>query len=236
MENLFGICYRTVIVLVFLFFVTKMIGKKQISQLSLFDYIVGITIGSIAADISLDLEKNLIAGLISLFIFCFAAYLISIITSKSIKARRFFTGVPTVLVENGEIIESGLRKTKIDTNELLAEARIAGYFDLSEIDYAIMEINGSISFMPKEKEKPATKKDMKIKSDKSGLIANVIIDGNYMENNMKAINKDKKWLDHEMKIQGYENYDDILLATVDSNDKLTVYKKNVKPDKNTVLE
>ncbi len=119
---------------------------------------------------------------------------------------------------------------------MLAEARIAGYFDLSEIDYALMEINGSISFLPKEKEKPATKKDMKIKSDKSGLIANVIIDGNYMENNMKAINKDKKWLDHEMKIQGYENYDDILLATVDSNDKLTVYKKNVKPDKNTVLE
>ena len=236
MDNILKIIYLSLGSLIILFLLTKLMGNREMSQLTMFDYIVSITIGSIAADISLDLEKNLIAGLISLFIFCFAAYLISIITSKSIKARRFFTGVPTVLVENGKIIESGLRKTKIDTNELLAEARIAGYFDLSEIDYAIMEINGSISFMPKEKEKPATKKDMKIKSDKSGLIANVIIDGNYMENNMKAINKDKKWLDHEMKIQGYENYDDILLATVDSNDKLTVYKKNVKPDKNTVLE
>lgn len=236
MNNIINICYRTIIVLIFLFFATKMIGKKQISQLSLFDYIVGITIGSIAADISLDVEKNLTSGLVSLFIFCFTAYLISIITSKSIAARRFFTGVPTVLVENSKIIESGLRKTKIDINELLAEARIAGYFDLSEINYAIMEINGSISFLPKEKEKPVTRKDMKIKTDKGGLTANVVIDEEYMENNMKAIGKDRQWLEHEMKIQGYENYDGILLATVDSNKKLTIYRKNVKPDKNTVLE
>lgn len=155
---------------------------------------------------------------------------------KSIKARRFFTGVPTVLVEKSKIIESGLKKTKIDINELLAEARIAGYFDLDEIDYAIMEINGNISFLPKEKNKPVTKKDMKLKSPDSGLTANVIIDSKYMENNMKAINKSKRWLDHELKVQGYNNYDNILLATVDNNYKVLVYKKDVNPDKNTVLE
>lgn len=236
MDNILNICLRTIVVLIFLFFVTKMIGKKQISQLSLFDYIVGITIGSIAADISLDLEKSLTAGLVSLFIFCFISYLITKITSNSIKARRFFTGVPTILVENSKIIESGLNKVKLDINELLAEARIAGYFDLSEINYAIMEINGNISFLPKEGERPATKKDMKIKTDKGGLTANVVIDEEYMENNMKAIDKDRKWLEHEMKVQGYENYEGILLATVDSNEKLTIYRKNVKPDKNTVLE
>ena len=236
MDNIFGVFYRTIFVLALLFLIAKMIGKKQISQLNLFDYIIGITIGSIAADISLDLEKNLISGILAIFLYGLASYIISIVTLRSISLRRIFNGVPTVLVEKGKIIQSGFDKSKIDINEFLSQARINGYFDLNEIDYAIMEINGSISFLPKEKEKPATKKDMKIKSDKSGLIANVIIDGNYMENNMKAINKDKKWLDHEMKIQGYENYDDILLATVDSNDKLTVYKKNVKPDKNTILE
>ena len=236
MEELLNICFRTITVLILLFFVTKMMGKRQISQLSLFDYIVGITIGSIAADISLDLEKNLIAGLLSLFLYGLIAYIIAILTMKSIKARRFFTGVPTVVMENGNIIESGLKKTKLDINELLAEARNAGYFNLDEIDYALMEINGSISFLPKEKEKPATKKDMKIKCDKGGLTANVIIDSKYMENNMKSIGKDKKWLDHEVKIQGYEDYNDILLATVDSNYKVTIYRKHVKPKKNTVLE
>ena len=236
MSNLLNIIIRTIIVLIVLFFIAKMVGKKQISQLNLFDYIVGITIGSIAADISLDLEKDLLAGLLSLSLYGFRAYLISYITMKSIKARRFFTGVPTVLVEKSKIIESGLKKTKIDINELLAEARIAGYFDLDEIDYAIMEINGNISFLPKEKNKPVTKKDMKLKSPDSGLTANVIIDSKYMENNMKAINKSKRWLDHELKVQGYNNYDNILLATVDNNYKVLVYKKDVNPDKNTVLE
>ena len=213
-----------------------MVGKKQISQLNLFDYIVGITIGSIAADISLDLEKDLLAGLVSLFLYGIIAYLISLLTMKSIKARRFFTGVPTVLVENSKIIESGLKKTKIDINELLAEARIAGYFDLDEIEYAIMEVNGNISFLPKDREKPITKKDVNLKSVDTGLTANVIIDGKYMKNNMKAIGKNKKWLDHELKILGYDNYDNILLATVDINYKILVYRKDVKPDKNTVLE
>lgn len=236
MQNILNICFRTIVVLVLLFFIAKMLGKKQISQLNLFDYIVGITIGSIAADISLDIEKDLIAGLVSLFLYGFIAYLIALFTMKSIKARRFFTGVPTVLVEKGKIIESGLKKTKLDINELLAEARIAGYFNLDEIDYALMEINGSISFLPREGEKPATKKDMKVKCDNAGLTVNAIIDGKYMENNMKAINKDKKWLDHEVKVQGFDSYDDILLAMIDPNYQVTIYRKGVKPDKNTVLE
>lgn len=236
MSDIINISIRTIIVIICLFLIGKLIGKKQISQLNLFDYIVGITIGSIGADISLDLEKDLIAGLLSLFIFGIIAYLISLITLKSMKCRRLFTGVPTVLVENSKIIESGLKKTKIDINDLLAEARIAGYFNLDEINYAIMEINGNISFLPKDSEKPVTKKDMKIKPDSSGLTTNAIIDGKYMKNNMKAIGKDEKWLQHELKVQGYDSYDNLLLVTVDTKEKVTIYQKGVSPDKNTVLE
>lgn len=233
MEN---IILRSFIVLTLLFFLTKLLGKKQVSQLSLFDYIVGITIGNIAADISLDLEKNLLAGLVSLSIYCLISYLISIITLKNIKLRRFFIGVPTLLMENGKIIESGLKKVKLDINEFLAEARIAGYFNIEEINYAIMELNGNVSFLPYEKDKPATKSDMKIKVKDNNLTTVAIIDSTYMENNIKAIGKNKKWLDHELKVLGYDSYDEILLATIDNNDKLLVYKKDVKPIKNTVLE
>ena len=236
MRNFFNICFRTILVLIILFFITKMMGKKQISELNFFDYIVGITIGSIAADISLDIEKNMIAGIAALFIYGFISYIISFVSIKSILARRFFIGVPTVLVEKGKIIESGLKKSKIDVNDLLMEARENGYFNLDEIDYALMEVNGNISFLPKEKEKPVTKKDMKIKCSNEGLTVNAIIDSKYMVNNMKAINKDKEWLDHELKVNGYDNYDNILLATIDNNYKVTIYEKNVKPDKNTVLE
>ena len=236
MSNFFNICFRTILVLIILFFITKMMGKKQISELNFFDYIVGITIGSIAADISLDIEKNMIAGIAALFIYGFISYIISFVSIKSILARRFFIGVPTVLVEKGKIIESGLKKSKIDVNDLLMVARENGYFNLDEIDYALMEVNGNISFLPKEKEKPVTKKDMKIKCSNEGLTVNAIIDSKYMVNNMKAINKDKEWLDHELKVNGYDNYDNILLATIDNNYKVTIYEKNVKPDKNTVLE
>lgn len=236
MSNFLNICFRTILVLIILFFITKMMGKKQISELNFFDYVVGITIGSIAADISLDIEKNMIAGIAALFIYGFISYIISFVSIKSILARRFFIGVPTVLVEKGKIIESGLKKSKIDVNDLLMEARENGYFNLDEIDYALMEVNGNISFLPKEKEKPVTKKDMKIKCNNEGLTVNAIIDSKYMANNMKAINKDKEWLDHELKVNGYDNYDNILLATIDNNYKVTIYEKNVKPDKNTVLE
>ena len=236
MSNFLNICFRTILVLVILFFITKMMGKKQISELNFFDYVVGITIGSIAADISLDIEKNMIAGIAALFIYGFISYIISFVSIKSILARRFFIGVPTVLVEKGKIIESGLKKSKIDVNDLLMEARENGYFNLDEIDYALMEVNGNISFLPKEKEKPVTKKDIKIKCSNEGLTVNAIIDSKYMANNMKAISKDKEWLDHELKVNGYDNYDNILLATIDNNYKVTIYEKNVKPDKNTVLE
>lgn len=236
MSNFFNICFRTILVLIILFFITKMMGKKQISELNFFDYVVGITIGSIAADISLDIEKNMIAGIAALFIYGFISYIISFASIKSIWARRFFIGVPTVLVEKGKIIESGLKKSKIDVNDLLMEARENGYFNLDEIDYALMEVNGNISFLPKEKEKPVTKKDMKIKCSNEGLTVNAIIDSKYMVNNMKAINKDKEWLDHELKVNGYDNYDNILLAMINNNYKVTIYEKNVKPDKNTVLE
>ena len=236
MSDFLNICFRTILILIILFFITKMMGKKQISELNFFDYVVGITIGSIAADISLDIEKDMLAGIAALFIYGFISYIISFVSIKSILARRFFIGVPTVLVEKGKIIESGLKKSKIDVNDLLMVARENGYFNLDEIDYALMEVNGNISFLPKENDKPVTKKDMKIKCNNEGLTVNAIIDSKYMANNMKAINKDKEWLDHELKVNGYDNYDNILLATIDNNYKVTIYEKNVKPDKNTVLE
>ena len=234
--NILDGSYRSLITLVILFFITKMLGKKQISQLSFFDYVVGITIGNIAADISINIQKRMIDGIISLFIYGFVSLFISFITRKSIILRRFFIGVPTLLVENGKIIESGLSKCKIDVNELLAEARTSGYFDLTEVNYAIMETDGNISFLPFEWAKPSNKRDLKIKTGYNSIIANLIIDGQILDNNLKNINKDREWLIHELKVNGYNGIDDVLLATYDNKNKFTIYRKNIEPKKNTVLE
>lgn len=204
--------------------------------MNLYDYIIGITIGSVVADISLDIEKNFLFGVIALLIFCLSETLISYLTNKSISLRRFINGVPTVLIENNKIIESGLSKTKIDVNDLLSEARVNGYFNIEEIEYAIMETNGKISFLPKEKEKPVSKKDMNLNPKNEGLTTNLIIDETLLENNLKTINKTKKWLMQQLQIQGFNSFKGILLATFDTNQKLIIYKKNNKTEKHTELE
>ena len=155
---------------------------------------------------------------------------------KSIILRRFLNGVPTILVEKGNIIESGLRKTKIDVNALLEEARNSGYFDLDEIEYALMEANGKISFLPKEKHKPVTKKDIVKVVDNSFLVANVIIDEKILEENLRQMKKNKKWLMKQLKIYGFNDSKGIILATLDNNEKLKIYKKNIDVKQNSILE
>ncbi len=222
--------------LVALFFVTKLLGKKQVSQLSLFDYVIGISIGNFAAEITTDVSVQLMNGIYAVILFGVVAYIISILTMKSILLRRFFIGTPTVVIQNGKIIEPNLKKVKFDINDLLEECRNKDYFNLEEIDYAIIEANGQVSILPKGDSKPVTIKDMNLKPQKQSLCANIIIDGNIMNNNLKNMHKDEKWLEKELKTKGYKDYNDILLATLDINDKLVVYERNYNKEVLNVLE
>lgn len=235
-QTMGSVFIRSVVTIVVLFLLAKVMGKKQISQLNLFDYIVGITIGSVAADISLDLNKSFLDGVICMLVFGLTGALVSYVTLKSIKLRRFFTGTPSIIIENGKIIEEGLKKVKFDINDLMEELRGAGYFNIDEVAYAVMETNGKISFLPKDGDKPVTKKDMDLKIIPSSLVANIIIDGKIMMNNLKAMNKDEKWLSHELKVLGYKDLGEILLATLDSNDKIMVYKKGISAKYDTIFE
>lgn len=227
---------RSLLSLITLFLVTKMLGKKQVSQLSLFDYVIGISIGNFAAEMSVNLETNYINSTVAVIIFGLVAYFVSILTMKSIHLRRYFMGVPTILIEHGKLVIEGLRKVKFDINDLLEECRSNGYFDISEIEYAIMETSGSVSILPKGEYKPVVMKDLNLKASKQGLCANVIIDGKIMKNNLKNINKDEKWLEKELKVKGYQDLSNILLATVDINEKLLVYEKNENLNPTDVLE
>ena len=185
---------RALFSLVTLFFITKIIGKKQVSELSLFDYVISISIGNFAAEISMNIDVQIMNGFIAVIIFGFIATFVSILTMKSIKIRRFFIGSPTIIIENGKFIYKNLKRVKMDINDFLEATRIAGYFDVSQIKYALMEANGQISFLPKDEYNPVTVKDMNLKPSVQGLCANVIIDGNVMPNNLKKIGKDEDWL------------------------------------------
>ena len=224
--NFFNVVWRSVLSIVVLFFLTKMMGRKQISQLNLYDYVVGITIGSVAAEISTNLDTDFLGGVIVMAVYSIVSVFLSFLTEKSICLRRFIIGVPIILIEKGKISEASLRKAKFDINELLQEARISGYYDLSEIEYAVMEANGKISFMPKSKYMPVTPSDMKLKVDKKTLVSNLIIDAKIMKNNLKEIGKDERWLLKRLNNLGYDSLDNILLVTCDNKEKLTVFEKN----------
>lgn len=224
-NELFNVLMRGLLSLITLFLVTKLIGKKQVSQLSLFDYVIGISIGNFAAEMTINLESEELYGIIAVLLFGGIAYLVSVGTMKSIKLRRFFMGSPTILIEHGKILQDNFYKVKYDINDMLEQCRVNGYFDISEIDYAIVEANGELSILAKSEYLPVNRNDMKLKVSKNGLCANVIIDGKVMYNNLKKIKKDEKWLNKELKLKG-KDISDIILATVDINDKVVFYERN----------
>ena len=236
MQEIVTVTIRSIISLTVLFIVTKMLGKKQVSQLSLFDYVIGISIGNFAAEMTMNMETQLINGITSMIVFGIIAYTVSILTMKSIILRRFFMGPPTILIQDGKILEQNLKHVKFDINDLLEECRSNGYFDIQEINYALMESKGTVSIMPKEEYKIPTKKDMNIKTQKKGLVANIIIDKKIMKQNLKNMNKDEAWLKQKLKEKGYKTTENILLATLDINEKITIYEKNKNKKPLKVLE
>lgn len=234
--NFLEVVYRTFLSALTLFLLAKAMGRKQIGELNTFDYIIGITIGSIASEMTVNSDVSLISCIVAMAVLSLIGILISYGTTKSMFLRRFFTGCPIILIENGKIIEKGLNKARFDINDLLQECRINGYFDISEIAYAVMEANGRISFLLKSKYTPVTLSDMKIKASKKGLCVNLIIDGNIMMEHLKNINKDSAWLLTRLENMGYSDYSNILLASCDTKEQITVYLKSVPLTNSKVLE
>lgn len=234
-KEILEVSYRGLISLITLFLITKLLGKKQVSQLSLFDYVIGISIGNFAAEVTINLEAEWINGVVAVIIFGVVAYLVSILTMKSIAARRFFMGAPTVVIQNGKIIKESLKKVKFDINDLLEECRNNNVFDLNQINYALMEANGKLSILLKPEYLPLTPNDMKLKVNRNGLVANVVIDKKIMLNNLLQMGKDEKWLIKELKNKGII-LDDILLATLDINSTLMIYKQKENENIKNILE
>lgn len=226
MMDLLDVVLRCLVSLITLFLVTKMIGKKQVSQFSLFDYVIGISIGNFAAEMAINLDSSYLHGTIAVIVFGIVAYLVSLVTMKSLKIRKVIIGEPNVLIKGGKILYNSLKKSKFDINDLLEECRINGYFDISNIDYALMEANGKISFLPKPDYQNPVNKDLKIKKNRSGLCINLIIDGQIIEGALKDIHKSEDWLMHEIKIKGFK-LEDVILATLDLEENFKVYGKNV---------
>lgn len=208
----------------------RILGKEQISQLNFFDYILGITIGSIASELTVDLSSRAWPHWVGLITWASLAYLMEIISLKWRYAAKYIEGEPAIVIMNGMIMENVLRKMKIRVSDIMVLLRNKGVFDLNEVDYAIIEPNGQISVLKKPEHLPLTPKDMKIPVSSTGISTELIYDGKIIEENLREMNKDTKWLMKELKKRGIKDVSEVFLVTLNDAGSLYVdkYNDNIK--------
>lgn len=205
-----------------LFIITKFMGHKQVAQLDFLDYINGITIGSIAAELATELEAPW-KPLLAMVIYGIASVGLSFITRKFPKTRKYINGAPTILMNNGKFYRENIKKSKLDLNEFLMMCREQGYFDVSNIYTAIFEHNGKLTVLPVSSNRPITPNDMNLNPKQDYINLEVIMDGRIVNKNLKKIGLDSIWLEEQMKSQGYNSVEEIYLALYNKDKQVSFF-------------
>lgn len=205
-----------------LFIIAKIMGHKQMSQLDFFDYITGITIGSIAAELATELEKPW-KPLIAMVIYGIITVFLTLITSKLPRMRKIINGTPTIIMNGGKIYRKNMKKAKMDLSEFMVMCRQEGYFNLNDISTAIFEYNGRLTILPKATKRPVNPTDMNIVPPPETIYTELIMDGRILEENLNRLGLDINWLNKELKCQGYRNAKEIFLGICDNNNELTLF-------------
>ena len=226
--SLYNIIIRSCVSVIVLFILTRLMGKKQISQLTFFDYVVGITIGSIAAQLSIDSQISYINGITSLIVWSLFAIIFSYLSLKSKIISNLLNGTPTIIIQNGVLMEREMRKCKFTIDDISEELRLNGVFD---VDYAILETSGRISVLLKPQKQQPTIGNLNIVIPPKGLTANLILEGKLQSQNLKMIDVDEIWLQNELKKQGINSYSEVLFACANKSKQLYLVPrdKDIKP-------
>lgn len=206
-----------------LFIITKLMGHKQVAQLDFFDYVSGITIGSIGAELATELEapQN---PLIALAIYGCSSMVLNLLAHKLPRTRKYINGTPTVLMNDGRLYRQNLKQAKLDLSEFLLLCREQGYFDLEEIQTAVFEHNGKLSILPTSANRPATPADLGITVKPAHIGVEVIMDGRVMGENLSRMGRDEGWLEKRLREQKYKSPREILLGIYrPDGDTLTLY-------------
>jgi uncharacterized membrane protein YcaP (DUF421 family) len=205
-----------------LFLLAKLVGHRQIAQLDVFDYITGITIGSIAAEMAIHPEESP-AALLAMVLYALATVGISLVTNKFGRSRRVLNGTPTVLLDRGKLYRENLKKAKLDLSEFLLLCRQAGYFDLADIQTAVFEFNGGLSILPVAKRRPATPEDLALAVPQASIPVELILDGHVVQQNLRRLGLDETWLKRALQEQRIGRVEEVFLAVCDEQHQLTVY-------------
>ena len=208
-----------------LFFIAKFIGHKQIAQLDFFDYITGITIGSIAAEMATELEQPW-KPLTAMVVYGGATWLLSVLSIKFPRLRKYLNGTPTILMDHGKLYRENFKKAKLDLSEFMVMCRQQGYFDLTGIQTAVYEYSGKLTILPVADKRPATPGDMNLSPEQELLFTELIMDGRILDDNLKRMGLDLAWLDKQLKQNHVRSPREVFLAVCDRNLKFVLYKNS----------
>lgn len=218
--------YKSLIIFVGLFTLIRITGKKHLSEITYYDYISGITIGAIAGATSVDENIRIYNGIIALVIWIIAPVVISYLNIKSLSSRRLTVGKPIILIKNGIVNDVNLKKVRYTIENLLMQLRKKDVFDLSEVEFALLEVDGEISVLKKTSYNTVTPKDLNISTSYKALILNLIINGKILESNLELSGKSETWLMEQLHLKNVEDITDVIFAGITSDEQLQVVTKN----------
>jgi len=209
----------------FLFVIAKILGKKQIAQLDFLDYIIGISLGSIAADMAFDIERPIWYYLVAMAIFAVLDLMCSVLGRKNNFFKRIFVGKPLILIENGRLNYRNLNKSKLSLNEFMSLCREKGYFNLDDVAFCIFETSGKLSVLPKAGREAARAMDVGVTpTAPADLSKDVIMDGRVVDACLEQLGKDKAWL--MSRLEGVEVKDIAIGYYLPQEDRLVLHRKD----------
>lgn len=235
---------RAILSFLVLLALARVLGKKQISQLTFFDYVVGIVIGDMASTVAIDTSTKLLNGITGLVVYTLLSLIMAFGAIKSFKFRELVESSPSILIKDGNIMEKSLLKNRLTFDDLLNGLRVKGAFNISEVELAMLETDGQISVMEKPEYQSLTPNDIGLSVEEDHVPSLVIIDGTLLEKHLKYLGLTEEWLLEEVKKQGANKFEDVFLAQINSdgsvyvdlfNDKESAQQNKQKPDLATKL-
>lgn len=211
---------RTLVLFAVVVLALRLMGKRQIGQLQPYELVIVIMLSALAAIPMEDTGIPLASGLVPILTLLVAQVVFSFISLKSERARGIICGTPSVVIENGKIIEKELYRLRYNINDLLEQLRSKNIPNIADVEFAILETSGQLSVIPKSQKRPVIPEDMSLPTKYEGLPVTLIIDGYVFRKNLEKMNLNEDWLKSELQKFNVHSFKDVLFASLDTEGKL----------------
>ncbi len=222
MSIIFVVIIRSILAFFSLLLLVRLMGKQQIAELTFFDYVVGISIGSIASTLSVQVNQNTTATIVGMIIWTILPIMLSRLTLNNVWIRKVVDGEATIVIQNGKLLENHLKKLRISIDDLLLQLRSQGIFNIEDVEFALFETNGSLSIQKKADTQPVTPKDLNIPTQYDGLPTELILDGKVLIDALRSLHLSKAWLLHQLSTKNIHDFCKVSIAQLDTKGNLYV--------------